>query len=116
MQAALRLDCRLVDHSLKIVNSSANNLEFSAVVTLKRLITSAFELFDLLLDGSFVETDDVVVLMHIDAQRIAERCNQLILVHDAVALQRLVLDTLGDLAKLGYGFALQFIVGVGHSF
>jgi hypothetical protein len=27
-----------------------------------------------------------------------------------------VLDTLGDLAKLGYGFALQFIVGVGHSF
>jgi hypothetical protein len=48
-----------VDHPFQIVNSAANGPELGVVASLKRLVTLALELFDLRLNGGFVETDDL---------------------------------------------------------
>src|SRR2546426_3539131 len=97
-----------------MVDLSPDGLELRAVVSSQGFVASFFERLDLRFDCSFVEADDLVVLMHVDAEHVAKRRNEVILVHNAVAFERFVIDALRDLSKLGRGFGLQFVVGVGH--
>jgi hypothetical protein len=48
-----------------------------------------------------------MMLVHIDAKHAAQRRNEMVLVHNAVAFERVVIDAFGNLTKLGYGLALK---------
>jgi hypothetical protein len=69
------------------------------VVRAKRFIAFRFERFDTRFDGSFVDAYDVVVLMHFDAERVADRNDQMFLIELRVALNSVMLNVLGDVAE-----------------
>jgi hypothetical protein len=59
----------------------------------------------------------VVVRVSVNAQSIADRYDQMLLVELRVAHHSLVLDACGDLAQLGYGLVLEFFKSViSHDF
>jgi len=62
---------------------------------------------DLRLDLAFVDADDLVMNMGLNSQSLAQRQQQLLLVHCLVAVQSLVINLLGDLPKLGHRLFLS---------
>src|ERR1041385_3014432 len=97
------LDCRLVNHPLQMMNLSADISELRVIVSRYGFLAPALQFFDLRFDGCFVETDHLVMLVHIDSQDFAERWDKMVLVHNAVAFERVVITALGDFAKLSHG-------------
>ena len=81
-----------MDLSFEIMNSAADSFELRVIVTLERLVTSALQFFYLSFNVGFIQSDDVMVLVYLNPQHSAESKDQLVLVHDAVTFQRLVID------------------------
>jgi hypothetical protein len=98
-----------MNHSFEMMDLFPHRFEFCVIVRGQRLLALSFEFFDLRFDGGLVEADHLVVLVHVYAKHVAQRWNQMVLVHNAVALKRVVIYALGNLTKLGYGLALQIV-------
>jgi len=64
------------------------------------VVASGLQRFDARFDCSFIDAHHVMMLMHLDAERIANRHDQMVLIELRVALHRIVLNVLGDVAKL----------------
>lgn len=71
---------------------------------------------DARLGPGLVDADYFVVGVHVDVQGLAEGHQEVILVHLRMALDRLMVHSLGDLAQLGDRFLLQFGQSVRHQY
>ena len=107
-------DRRLVDHSFQVMNLAPHVPKRAVIVGRDRRVAPRLELLDLGLDLTLVEADHFVMLVHFDMEGATKRLKEVLLVQLGVALQLVVLDAGGDLAKLSYGFLLQFFKGVSH--
>jgi hypothetical protein len=76
------------------------------IVICESLIALALKFLYLSFDFGFIKSNHVMVLVHLNPQNFAERGDEMVFVHDAVALQRFVIDVLSDFSKLRYGFYL----------
>ena len=92
------------------------------IVRLERRLALLFERAHLCLDGRLVDADDEVVLVDIDAERLAQGRQQMVFVHLRIALHQLLLVavpscplvTLGNVAQLLNCLSLQLVIRVRH--
>src|SRR5438046_3666225 len=98
-----------------MVDVVERDLQLAAILRSERLVALFLPLADLGFDRGLVDALDLVVHVHVDAERLAERGEQMVLVQLRVALHRLVLDSGRDLAQLGERLALQLRKSVGHA-
>jgi hypothetical protein len=98
------------------MNLPADVLQLSVVVSGKRCVPLSFELLDLRLYLGLVQTDDLMVLVHIDVERFADRRDQVFLVQLGVALNSFVIDRGRDLADLSQRHVFELFKRVCHSF
>jgi hypothetical protein len=98
----------------EVMYRAADEFELLAVVSGDGVVSFLFELFDFHLDGGLVDADDVMVLMHIEVECLADSHQKVILVHLGVALHGFVIDAFGDVSKLGYGLLFEFFIAVSH--
>src|SRR5947208_2344533 len=84
------------------------------IVRGKRCIARLLELLDARLDGRLVDADHIVVLVHVDVERPANRHHQMFFIQLGVALDRIVLDVFGDVAKFSECLVFQFMVCISH--
>ena len=106
MNLLFGLDCRLMDLSLEVMNSAADSFELSMIVAREGRVSFDLEFLYLSFNVRLVESYDIVVFMHLNPQYFAECRDEMVLVHDAVTFQRLVIDIFSDIAKLCYGLSL----------
>src|SRR5262245_36456881 len=92
----------------------SHRLELLVVASLQGLLASTLELAQPLLDRRLVDPHDVVMAMGLDAEGLAQRGQQMILVHLAVSLDGIVLNVLRDVAQLIDRLLAQLFVGVCH--
>src|SRR2546426_6925736 len=93
---------------------TADHLELDMVVGCQGFVSLLLKLPDLDLDGRLVDARNLVVLMCIDAEGLAESDQQITLVHLRMALHCLVLDALGYFPKLCHRLLLEFFKGLSH--
>ena len=86
---------------VQVMNLPPDGVENRVVIGGKRFVALALQLADLHLDAGLVDADNLVMLTHVDAERLADRRKQPLLVHLRVAPDRLMDDVLGDLAQFG---------------
>src|SRR3954466_1199484 len=110
--AADRSDHRLAQAVLQMVNMVERDLQLLAVLRGKRVVPLLLPLADLRLHRGLVDALHLVVNVHVDVERLADRLEQVVLVHLRRALHRFVLDAGRDLAQLGNGLLLQLGIGV----
>jgi hypothetical protein len=99
---------------VQMMNVAPNGLELRMIARLARRIPLAFQLADFRFDPCLVDADDSVMFPSVDAQGLANRRKQVILVHLRIALHRVMLETVGYLTQLGERFLMQFVVRVIH--
>src|SRR5215469_10127019 len=93
-----RSDCRLVDRPFELMDSSSYVSELRMIVRGQRLAPFYFELPNLLLYVSLVQTQNLVMLVHVYPKRLAQAPEQVLFVHLGVALHCIVLNPRCDLA------------------
>ena len=80
------------------MNLTAKALQQLMIVRFAGAIALFLELAHLRLDRGFVDSDDDEMLVRVDSERLAQRGQQVVLVHLRIPLHRVVLDIFGDLA------------------
>jgi hypothetical protein len=103
-----------MDLSLQAVDTSPDGLELRVIMRGKGGCASLLQPANARFDRRLVDPDNVVVLVHLYVQRIAERNHQMLFIHLRIALDRVVLDVFGDLAQLRQGLMSQFVMCVCH--
>ena len=93
------LDRRLVNLSLQAMNTSTRFLKSCVVMGVDCVVAPGLQRFDARFDCRFIDAYNVVVLMHLDAECLANRHDQMFLIELRVALNSVVLNVLGDVAK-----------------
>src|SRR5262249_13064269 len=90
-------------------------LERVVIVRVERLVPLPAQIAHLRLDRRLVDARDGMVLVRLDAERLAQRGQQMILVHLRVALHGVpVLDAFGDLAQVLNRLLFQLMKRVSH--
>ena len=100
---------------LEVVDVVERDLELRPILGRESLVALFLPLADLRLDRGLVHTLHLVVHVHVDVERLADRREQMVLVQLRIALYRLVLDAGGDLAQLGERFFLELGEGMRHA-
>ena len=110
------LDCRRPDPAVEVVVLAPQGLQLLAVGSRDRLLLLGPDRVHAGLQLGLVDTHRGVVrvLVVLDAEGLAERREQVLLVHLRVALDGVVLDPLRDLAQVVDRLVLQLFVGVRH--
>jgi len=86
------------------MNRASHHFELRMIVRFDGGGAFAFQLANARFDGTFVDSDHVVMCV-LDAECFREGADEVLLVHLRVALHRLVLfDAFGNVAQLGEGF------------
>ena len=89
--------------------------KLSLIVSLERRVPLLLESAHLGLDRRLVDTLHIVMLVCLDAQGFAQRRQQMFLVHLRKALDRVVLDVLGDVPELLDRLEFQVVIAIrGH--
>jgi hypothetical protein len=114
IHSGIALDRRFVNLSLQAMNRAAGYFQLLVIVRGDGRIAFSFERLDAQLDRRLIDAHNLVVLVHVDVERFAERYDQMLFVQLRVPLDGFVLDIFGDIAQFGEGFVLQFMVCVGH--
>src|SRR5262249_19500378 len=112
-----RLD-RGAELAVDAVHVAPDRLELGVVVGLEGFVPLRLELFQLRLEPGLLAGGGarrVVMDVGVDPEGLADGREQVLLVHLRVALDRVVLDALGDLAELVDRLLLQLFVGECHS-
>jgi len=99
---------------LEMVDVVERDLELAAILRGQRLVALFLPLADLGLDRGLVDALHLVVHVHVDVERLAERSEQMVLVQLRVAFHRRVFHSGRALAELSERFALQLRKSVGH--
>src|SRR5262245_12785116 len=105
---------RCVDPALEAVDPPPDVFEALVIVRLDRGIAGGLQLLNLDLDRPLVDPNDVMMLVDLDLESLANQGEQVLLVHGAEAVQGLVVDSFGNVAELGYGHSVKLVIGVGH--
>src|SRR5204863_4173396 len=100
---------------LEMVDVVEGDLQLAAILCGERLVALFLPLADLGLDRGLVDALHLVVHVHVDVERLADRREQMVLVQLRVALHGFVLDAGRDLAQLGEGFFLKLGKAVRHA-
>ncbi len=110
------LDCCRPDPAVEVVVLAPQGLQLLAVGSRDRLLLLAPDRVHAGLQLGLVDTHRGVVrvLVVLDAEGLAQRREQVLLVHLRVALDGVVLDPLRDLAQVVDRLVLQLFVGVRH--
>ena len=90
--------------ALQTVNAPARAFSCGTIVRRDGGVTFRFEGFDSRLDGGLVDAHDVVMLVNVDVQRLANRHHQMFFIQLGVTLDCFVLDVFRDVAQLGQCF------------
>jgi hypothetical protein len=99
---------------IQMMQLSPNSLQSVAIVRLARCVTLSLKFVHLRLERGFVDANDDGVLMGVDAERLAERRQQMILVHLRRAFDGVVLDGGRDRAQFLERFLFQLVIRVSH--
>ena len=89
-------------------------LQLCVIVGYHRGIALRLERFDARFDRRFIDTYNIVVLVDVDVQCVADRHHEVFLIQLGVTLDGIVFDVLGDVAQLGQRFVFQFVMCVRH--
>src|SRR5262249_28055286 len=99
---------------LEMMDVIERDFQSLAVLRGERFVALLLPVVDLRLGRGLVDALDLVVHVHVDVERLAQRHEQMVLVELGVALDRLVLDPGRDLAQLRERLGLQLRIGVSH--
>jgi hypothetical protein len=113
-EQSLQLHSRLSDFSLEMVDLPPDFFQLSVIVRFQKIVTVVLQFANLCLDLFFVYPDDVVMLVCIDTEGLAQGRKQLIFMHGLVAMQRFVFLFFRNFAELRDGHFLQFFVRIFH--
>src|ERR1700730_17400358 len=102
------------DLAIQMVQVPPQALEALGVVRLDGRRAMLLELLHLRLDSDFVDAFDVVMHMRVDAERLAQGGQQMLLVQLREAFHGFVVEAFRNLAQLVDGLALELFVGVRH--
>ncbi|HYE66223.1 MAG TPA: hypothetical protein VD966_11610 [Pyrinomonadaceae bacterium] len=86
-----------MDLSFQTMNPAPDVLELSMVMGLQGFIPPFLQLPDLGLDLGLIETHHLMMLMHINAESFAERCDEVFFIQLRVTPNRLVINARSDL-------------------
>jgi len=103
-----------VNLSLEPVNAAPHFSQLRMIVPGQRAVAPLFQLANAGIDRSFIDSDYVVVLVHLDIECPAYGYHQVFFVELRVALYRIVLDVFGYVAQLGQCFVSEFVMCVCH--
>jgi hypothetical protein len=81
------------------VDASSRFLKSRAVMSADGVVASGLQRFDARFDRSFIDAHNVMMLMHLDAERIANRHDQMLLIELRIALHSVVLNVFSDVAE-----------------
>lgn len=98
------------DLVIQMVDLASDHLEFQVVVRVERAIALRLQVAQLRFDLFLVDSGHDVVFVPLDAQGLAQRGQQVLLVH----LRRALDGVPGDFPELGDRFPFQFLVGMAH--
>ena len=84
------------------------------IVRYQRCIALLLEFFDARFDRRLVYADHIVMLVHVDIERPANRHHQMFFIQLGVALDGIVLDVFGDVAEFRECLVFQFMVCISH--
>src|SRR5262245_42476938 len=96
------------------MNLTAYLLELRVVMCCQGRISFLLVLPDLGLHLRFVDPSHIVMAVGLDMERSAKRLEQVRLVHLGMALQRFMVDTLGNFPKFRHSFLFEFFKRMGH--
>jgi hypothetical protein len=100
---------------LNLVHLAANGFEPDVVVSHQGLVTLSLQGPELDFEIRFINTFGMVVHVHINIERLADRGQQMLLVQLCITLNSLMLDSPGDIPQLGDGHYSELFVFVFHS-
>src|SRR4029078_7139993 len=95
---------------VQAVHLPPQRLQLMVIVRVERLVARRLQFPQLRLDRRLVDPVHGVMLVRVDAERLAQRGKQVILVH----LRRALTGIPGDLAKLRHSLGPQLFIRVGH--
>jgi hypothetical protein len=104
---------RFVNASFQTVDTPPDDLELSMIVGRQRGFALRLQLPDARFDGALVNPDDVVMLV-LNAKRLSERCDQVLLIHLRVTLDHLAIVAFCYVPQFCKRFVFQFFVCVRH--
>ena len=84
------------------------------IASLTRFLARGLDIAHLRLDHALLGSDRRMMFVGLDAERLAQRGQQMVLVQLGVALDRLAPQAARELAEFGDRFLLQLLVGVRH--
>src|SRR5882724_22139 len=100
--------------SLQSMNATTHGLELSMVVDGDSAGAPLFKFLDPRFDRGLVDAHNLVMLMHLDVQGLAESYHQMLFIQLGVTLYGFVFDVFGDIAQLSQSFVFEFVMCVRH--